>query len=40
QSQNYFEHRCSAGHGLVSFETISEVNHYSILDHYFKYIFK
>ncbi|MFX5480901.1 alpha/beta hydrolase, partial [Acinetobacter baumannii] len=37
QSQNYFEHRCSTGHELVSFETISGVNHYSILDHYFKY---
>ncbi len=40
QSQNYFEHRCSTGHELVSFETISGVNHYSILDYYFKYIFK
>ncbi|MDC4278544.1 alpha/beta hydrolase [Acinetobacter baumannii] len=40
QSQNYFEYRLSQGDDMISFEIIPEINHYSILEHYFKFIFK
>jgi acetyl esterase/lipase len=40
QSQNYFEYRRSQGSGLFSFDSLPEINHYSILDYYFKSIFK
>lgn len=39
QSQNYFDHKCKQNQNLMSLDIISEVNHYSILDYYFKYIF-
>lgn len=36
QSLNYFEHKGGQDRELFSFETISGINHYSILEHYFK----
>ncbi|EPG5267197.1 alpha/beta hydrolase, partial [Acinetobacter baumannii] len=32
--------RLSQGDDMISFEIIPEINHYSILEHYFKFIFK
>ncbi|MDB0280963.1 alpha/beta hydrolase [Acinetobacter seifertii] len=40
QSENYFDHKYKQNQNLMSLDIISEVNHYSILDYYFKYIFK
>jgi len=40
QSETYFKYRRSQGQGLASFDILPEINHYSILDYYFKSIFK
>ena len=38
QSQNYFEIKKGQEPNFVSFKLIPEINHYSILEHYFKSI--
>jgi len=38
QSQNYFESKKGQDQSLVSFKLIPHINHYTILEHYFRYI--
>lgn len=39
QSQNYFEHRVGIDHSLVSLRECKGINHYNILDYFFKQLF-
>lgn len=38
QSQTYFESKKGQDQNLVSFKLIPHINHYTILEHYFRYI--